>query len=102
MCGLVISTDTELCGEHILDGPFAVQGGATVTCPDGALVIRATSIFVDPSSTIDLSGTSTSPSGSLFRQCSGSCNSNGVGAGAGGGGNANECEYGASTQYDVK
>lgn len=102
LCGLVISSNVELCGEHIVDGPFAVQGGATVTCPTGSLVIRATSIFVDPGSAIDLSGTSTLASGSVFRQCSGSCNANGVGAGAGGGGNATVGGNGSATQFEVK
>ncbi len=58
-----ISQDTVLCGDQYYTGAFAVQGGATVTCPSGQLSIHAPTILVDPASKIDLSGTSSTPGG---------------------------------------
>ncbi len=60
---VTITQDTTLCGDLYYSGPFAIQGGATVTCPSGALAIHAPSISIDPSSAIDLSATSGKPGG---------------------------------------
>src|SRR5262249_30842503 len=58
-----ISQNTVLCGDLYYTGAFAIQGGATVTCPSGSLSIHAPSISIDPSSAIDLSATSSTLTG---------------------------------------
>ena len=101
-CGKVIATDTTLCGEQVFDGPLTVQGGAKVSCPSGELTIRAQSIFVDPSSSIDLSATSSVASGASYAKCTGPCNSNGINTGASGGGNGTQGGAGHSTKFEIK
>ena len=89
---MLISTDTQLCGV-VYAGRFSVQGGATVSCPTGELTVYADDVSIDPSSTINLSGTSSSPGGVEFGVCYEQCDYLSrsyawVGGGGGGGGAA--------------
>jgi hypothetical protein len=78
---VTITTDTQLCGEHSYAGAFIVQGGAKVYCPTGTMKIRANTIFIDPSSTIQVSATSTAAGGANSNKCSSYYYSSGAGGG---------------------
>lgn len=84
-----ITTDTELCGNNVF-GKFTVAGGARVFCSSGDLTIEASTILVDPASSINLSASSAALSGSSLdaRSCGGSCSCISTYVGGAGGGNS--------------
>lgn len=107
-CSIILSQNTELCGVvdlRSVNGDFVVQGGATVTCNGAAasLSVYAKSIFVDPGSSIDLSGKSAIKSGLDFGICDDlNCNTGNGRTGASGGGNGTAGGNSANVSYKYK
>ena len=101
--GLVITKNTELCGEKSYSGNVTIQGGVRVTCTTGSLTIKAKNIFIDPASSIDLSGTSSAAPAGDFGTCSPSyCYSSYGRAGGAGGGNGTAGEKAPGVSYKYR
>ncbi len=70
---LSISSDTELNGTHVVDGPVTIHSGAEVTSSEGDLRIYASSITVEDGGSIDLDATGDHPAGAGVDGTSCSC-----------------------------
>lgn len=97
----VISSNTELCGKNVF-GKLTIQGGAEVTCTKGMIDIMADEVFIDPSSAINVSYTSSESSGTIFNLCSPACVCDTGYTGGGGGGNATAGESSLYTQGSAR
>ncbi len=60
---LDITSDTDLDGTIVVEGPFTVRAGASVTSPSGELRIYATSITVEEGASIYIDSTGANPVG---------------------------------------
>jgi hypothetical protein len=63
LASLTISTNTDLDGEIVVDGPVVVKAGAKLNSPKGDLTIRATSIEVEKDGSITAAATGAARAG---------------------------------------
>ena len=90
---VTITTDTELCGNQSYAGAFIVQGGAKVTCKSGTLRVKAKTIYIDPSSSIEMSAVSTAAGGKQSSYCKYYASGAGGGGYGGSGGSGGVYRY---------